>query len=70
MMILIEREVVLHKHPLQQSPHFVYFEAKKDDAERTDGYYMTLQQWEDFGKPEVITITAKAGDKLNTPDDT
>ena len=64
-MILIRREVVLHKHPDQNSEHFIYFEAKVDDDERTDGYYMTRRDWNDFGYPETITVIAVPGDTLN-----
>lgn len=65
MVQLIKHQTVLHRHPDQNSYHFVYFEAKEEGEYRTDGYYMTRQTWEDAGRPEVITLTAEFGDKLN-----
>jgi hypothetical protein len=65
--MIIKREVIMEKHAYQQSPNFVYFEAQADDEERTDGYYMTLDRWDDMNRPETITVTVVPGDTL-TPD--
>lgn len=54
---MIRRQLHMHRHEDQQSENYVYFELKSEEGERTDGYYMTKQQYEDFGEPEDITVT-------------
>lgn len=65
--MIVKHEVVLHKHEYQQSENYVYFEAKSDEGERVDGYYMTLDMFEEMGEPEVITVSAVPHDNLNNP---
>lgn len=46
---------------------FVHFENRKDEETeiRTEGYYMTLDYFKEFGEPEVITLSVEPGDLLN-----
>lgn len=64
---LSRRRVVMKRHPEQKTGDYVYFEADTDDepAIRTDGYYMTVENWEAFGSPEHITVGVVNGDILN-----
>lgn len=38
------------------------------DDERPRTYTISKDDWEDFGKPLTLTITAQAGDLLNNKD--
>ena len=38
------------------------------DDERPRMYMISKDDWEDFGKPMTLTITAQAGDLLNDED--
>lgn len=69
MIRLTKRAAIMHKHVEQASENFVYFELKPEDGERTDGYYMTWQDWEDFDRPSVLTVIVKPGDRLNIDED-
>lgn len=62
---LSKSRTVMDLHNEQRSENFAYFETKPDEGERTDGYYMTLDKWADFGNPNQITITIVPGDVLN-----
>lgn len=65
--MIIKREVVMVRHPDQQSKNFVYFEAEADEElHRSDGYYMTNDMYELMERPDIITITIEPGDTLNT----
>lgn len=48
---------------------FATFQQPDDDADDpsvwSKQYQMPSQDWDDFGRPEVITITVKPGDTLN-----
>lgn len=65
MAYLQKHETVMTLHNEQRHEAFVYFETKPDEGERTDGYYMTLERWGDFGCPNTITVSAELGDTLN-----
>jgi hypothetical protein len=69
MIRLSKRAAIMHKHEIQCSENYVYFELKPEDNERTDGYYMTKQDWEDFDQPSVLTVVVKPGDRLNIDED-
>jgi hypothetical protein len=40
-----------------------------DDNVWTKQFHMPAQDWDDFGRPDVITITIKPGDTLNPETD-
>lgn len=67
-MQISKHRIVMDLHTDQHTKDFVYFEAEKVDEERTDGYYMTRELFEDFGSPETITVSVEPGDLLNPPD--
>lgn len=58
-MTLVNHQVVMDLHEEQQSTEYLYFEHKPEDEERTDGYYMTRQTWEDMHQPTSIVVSAQ-----------
>lgn len=63
---LNKRSLVMSLHDDQHTDNYAYFEHQYDELVRTDGYYMPLEIWDDFGRPDVITVVVYPKDMLNS----
>ena len=61
--MLVKKETIFDFHV--EIDGMVYF-TTEDERPRT--YTIDKIDWEDFGKPLTLTITAQAGDLLNNKD--
>jgi hypothetical protein len=68
--VLEKMKSVLDLADEQPFEGFATFQQSDDDEEGvwTKQFQMPTADWDDMGRPEVITITVKPGDTLN-PDD-
>ncbi len=62
--------MVRHRTIMQRSTEEIFegmvlFEQEPDEEGQYEQILITKQNWEDFGEPEVITISVEPGDRLN-----
>jgi hypothetical protein len=68
---LVKSASVLNHAEPWDTERFVFFfsyeEAEMDDpATSTDrAFSLSREDWDEFGRPEVITVTVEPGDRLN-----
>jgi hypothetical protein len=64
--MITKHATVMTRHTNQHAENYVYFEhGESTEEERTDGYYMTLDMFEQMGKPDIISVEVVPGDSLN-----
>lgn len=63
--MLLKEVIVAKAHPQQASQRHVYFQYGPDDDEAREGVYITRKNWDELGRPDVITVSIEAGHNLD-----
>ena len=67
--MLLEHTIVMRKHPDQKAQLHVYFQWRQDEDVYREGMFLSRKNWDEMGRPEVITVKVEIGDKLQEAED-
>lgn len=63
--MLLKEVIVAKAHERQESDRHVYFQYGLDNDDAREGVYITRKNWDELGRPEVITVAIEAGHNLD-----